>query len=294
MKNKIIAIILCAGEGIRLKEITRNIPKPLIKIKGLNNISILEHTISSLIELGIHRIAIVKGHLGTKIDECISSIKNYNSNFEEKLVIIDSGNQYKLGPLYSFLTITKNKNIFKRNFTYIVIPGDTIFQFKLLGQIFSIIVNNFNLTQKYPLIFYREMIVSALKEQQESKSISIADIEKKDFKYFIRQIKQDILQDFSDSDFIRQLIPVFIFSFDFINRIKNVEKKFSVNTIREIINHMIRNGSEIIAMKIEKKFNFHDIDYETDLNIFNNLSKRRKKEDNRSSDNSKDFCFEGI
>jgi NDP-sugar pyrophosphorylase family protein len=277
LKNKIIAIILCAGEGIRLKEITKNIPKPLIKIKGLNNISILEHSITSLIELGIHRIAIVKGHLGTKIDEFVSSIKNYNSNFEEKLVIIDSGNQYKLGPLYSFLTITKSKNVFKRNSTYVIIPGDTIFQFNLLSQIFSIIMNNFNLIQKYPLIFYREMIVSALKEQQESKTISIADIEKKDFKCFIRQIKQYSLQDFSDSDFIRQVIPIFIFSFDFIKGIKNFEKKCSVNTIREIINHMIRNGSEAIAMKIEKKFNFYDIDYETDLNIFNNLSKRRKR-----------------
>ncbi|MFX0187714.1 MAG: sugar phosphate nucleotidyltransferase [Candidatus Hodarchaeota archaeon] len=294
MKNKIIAIILCAGEGIRLKEITKNIPKPLIKIKELNNISILEHTISSLIELGIHRIAIVKGHLGMKIDECVSSIKNYNSNFEEKLIIIDSGNQYKLGPLYSFLTITTSKNVFKRNSIYIVIPGDTIFQFNLLNQIFSIIVNNFNLIQKYPLIFYREMIISALKEQQESKTISIADIEKKDSKCFIRQIKKYKLQDFSDSDFIKQIIPVFIFSFDFIKRIKKFENKFSVNTIREIINHMIRNGSEIIAMEIEKKINFHDIDYETDLNIFNNLLKRRKKEDNRSSDNLKNYCFEGI
>jgi NDP-sugar pyrophosphorylase family protein len=277
LKNKIIAIILCAGEGIRLKEITRNIPKPLIKIKGLNNISILEHSITSLIELGVHLIAIVKGHLGTKINEFVSSIKNYNSNFKEKLVIIDSGNQYKLGPLYSFLTITKSKNVFKRNSTYIVIPGDTIFQFNLLGQIFSIIMNNFNLIQKYPLIFYREMIVSALKGQQESKTISIADIEEKDFKCFIRQIKQYSLQDFSDSDFIKQVIPIFIFSFDFIKGIKNFEKKCSVNTIREIINHMIRNGSEAIAMKIEKKFNFYDIDYETDLNIFNNLSKRRKR-----------------
>ncbi|MFX1392931.1 MAG: sugar phosphate nucleotidyltransferase [Promethearchaeota archaeon] len=265
MKKKIIAIILCAGEGIRLKKITKNIPKPLITLKGLNNISILEHSINILNEFGTHRIVIVKGHLGSKIDEVISSIKNASSILKKKLVIIDSGIQYKLGPLYSFLSITKRKNLISKNYIYIVIPGDTIFQFNLLSQIFRSIMNNFDLIQKFPLIFYREIVISDLREQQISKTIFIADIEKKDFKCFLRGFKQYNLQDSSDSDIISQIIPVFIFSFGFINEVIEFEKKISVNTIREIINYMIKIGKEIIAIEIEKEFNFNDIDYETDL-----------------------------
>jgi len=293
LKKKIIAIILCAGEGIRLKKITKKIPKPLIKLKGLNNISILEHTINILINLGTFRIAIVKGHLGSKIDEVISSIKNKSSILKKKLVIVDSGNQYKLGPLYSFLSITKRKNLFRKKSIYMVIPGDTIFQFNLLNQIFGNVMNNFDLIQKFPLIFYRKILVSDLREQQVSKAISIADIEKKEFKSFLRGFNQYGLQDLSDSDIISQIIPVFIFSFGFINNVIDFEKKISVNTIREMINYMIKNGKEIIAIKIEKEINFYDIDYEVDLIRFEDFF-YKKKEDNKSSDNSKNYCFEGI
>ena len=62
----------------------------------------------------------MKGHLGSKIDEFIYSIKKENPDLEKKLVIIDSGIQYKLGPLYSFLSITKVENIFNRNYIFII------------------------------------------------------------------------------------------------------------------------------------------------------------------------------
>ena len=70
-KKKVFAIILCAGEGTRIKEFSKMIPKPLIKINSLKNTSILNHSINSLIKLGIKNIAIVKGHLGNKIDDFV-------------------------------------------------------------------------------------------------------------------------------------------------------------------------------------------------------------------------------
>ena len=126
-KEKICAIILCAGEGKRLKEITKSLPKPLIKIEKLNNISIINHIINNLINLEINQIAIVIGYLGEMIQEYISSITNNNELLQKKLIIIDTEKQYKLGPLYSFLSITKNSNFFTNSNYYVLIPGDTIF-----------------------------------------------------------------------------------------------------------------------------------------------------------------------
>ena len=49
VKEKLSIVILCAGEGTRLKKITKTVPKPLIKLEALNGISILHHTINTLI-----------------------------------------------------------------------------------------------------------------------------------------------------------------------------------------------------------------------------------------------------
>ena len=125
IKN-LTVVILCAGEGTRIKELAKDIPKPLLKIEALNNKTLLHDTINNLISIGINRIVIVKGHLGHKIDEFINSLIKNDTNLGSKIKIIDSGTQYKLGPLYSFLSITNNEHIFEKDHIYLVIPGDTL------------------------------------------------------------------------------------------------------------------------------------------------------------------------
>ena len=56
IKNSISSIILCAGEGSRLKELTKTIPKPLLKIEAIDNKTILENNINGIIKLGIKQI----------------------------------------------------------------------------------------------------------------------------------------------------------------------------------------------------------------------------------------------
>ncbi|MFX1322502.1 MAG: sugar phosphate nucleotidyltransferase [Promethearchaeota archaeon] len=287
LRSKISVIILCAGEGTRFKEITKNLPKPLLKIKSLNNTTILHHTINNFIKLGINQIAVIKGHLGYQIDEFISSLQKIKKDLTDKLLIIDSGFDYKLGPLYSFLSMTKNNMIFKKDNLFLVIPGDTIFEFNLLNDIIITLMNNSNLIQEYPILFYRKIKVSNLKEkhnnviQNSPKFISIVQIESKNSKTFLKAIQQEDLRVVQDLEIIKQVIPIFLFNFKIVNKFLKLKEKISANTIREIITYMINNGEKIIAIEIDNRFEFYDIDSKLDLYNYN---LKKKKMDNRNSD----------
>ncbi len=278
--EKVKVVVLCAGEASRFKEITQNIPKPLLKIKSLNNITILHHTINNFIKLGINQIVVIKGHLGYQIDEFISLLKKTKKSLTDKLLIIDSGIDYKLGPLYSFLSITKNNMIFKKSNLFLVIPGDTIFEFNLLNELIITLMNNSNLIQEYPIIFYRKIKVNILKEkhnkiiQKSPKFISIIQIERKNSKTFLRAIQQEDLRVLQDIEFIRQAIPVFLFNFKIVSEFLKLKGKVSVNTIWEIINYMISNGEKIIAVEIDNRFEFYDIDSKLDLSNYNIKKKK--------------------
>ncbi|MFX1517203.1 MAG: NTP transferase domain-containing protein [Promethearchaeota archaeon] len=74
------AIILAAGPSSRLRPLTQNIPKTLLKIEGK---SILQRTLESLQKCGINDIAIVRGYkreLLTIPDITYYDNDNYNNN----------------------------------------------------------------------------------------------------------------------------------------------------------------------------------------------------------------------
>jgi NDP-sugar pyrophosphorylase family protein len=100
LKNKITSIILCAGEGTRISDFIRSKPKPLIEI---NKKPILSYLIFNLIKSNTTSIIIVTGHLQEQIENYIESIKQKNETLKKKILIINSGNEYQKGPLYSFL-----------------------------------------------------------------------------------------------------------------------------------------------------------------------------------------------
>jgi len=83
-KKNITAIILCGGEGQRLRPITNDIPKPLIKIR---NKSILYYIIEHLKKYNIKKFIIATGYKSKKIEEYME--KSFmNLNYK----IINSGN----------------------------------------------------------------------------------------------------------------------------------------------------------------------------------------------------------
>ncbi len=72
--------IVAGGKGVRLKPLTNNIPKPLLKI---GKKPILEHNIDSLIKYGIKNIDISIKYLGNQIEKYFGdgSAKGININY---------------------------------------------------------------------------------------------------------------------------------------------------------------------------------------------------------------------
>ena len=85
MKN-ITVVILCGGEGLRLRPITKEIPKPLVNI---NNKPILSYIIDYLITSGFNNLIFATGYLSEQIE---NFIENEKIPSKIKYSIINSGN----------------------------------------------------------------------------------------------------------------------------------------------------------------------------------------------------------
>jgi len=84
------AIILGAGFGKRMRPITKKIPKPLVKIKG---ITLLENSIKFLNSLGVKHIVVNSHHLHKEIVSFVRR-KKFISRVHvvvEKGKILDTG-----------------------------------------------------------------------------------------------------------------------------------------------------------------------------------------------------------
>lgn len=60
------AVILAAGKGTRMKELTNEIPKPMLRVHGK---PILEHILSGLLSAGIREVFIVTGYKAEVIEK---------------------------------------------------------------------------------------------------------------------------------------------------------------------------------------------------------------------------------
>ena len=117
------AIILASGSGKRLRPLTNEIPKPLVKVGEL---SILERIINSLIKNNLKDIVITTGPFEEKIKELI---KNKYSELNVEYVKNPIFN--KTNYIYS-LWLTKD---IVKNHDVILIHGDMFFDPELMKRI---------------------------------------------------------------------------------------------------------------------------------------------------------------
>ena len=91
------AVILCGGYGKRLKPLTDNIPKPLVKINGT---PIIDHIVNHLKNHSVRDIVLATGYKSEKIEDHFStvpkdmSIKVINSGYCDILERIKSTREY--------------------------------------------------------------------------------------------------------------------------------------------------------------------------------------------------------
>ena len=278
-KDKITSVVLCAGEGTRAKNISQNLPKSLLKVNSLNNQTILSLIFSNLKNLNLDPIVVVTGHLGEHIEDFINSFMAENQYAEESIIIHSSGDDYKLGPLFSFLSITKNDQIFNEEKLFMVLPGDTVFDFNLIQEILNLILENYSLVINSSIIFYRKIRTDVLKIKFEKyhpkyeKNISYLRIEEKDSKAIVKEISQEKLSSISNQEIIQQVIPIFIFNNAYIEAIKDLSSSVKFRTIREVVNLMLEREKLFFAVSVSPENNFYDIDTPLDLIILNEKKK---------------------
>ena len=104
------AIILCGGKGERLRPITNDFPKPLVKI---NNIPILHYVVEHLKQFDIRKINIASGYKSSALKKYFSE-NNYNASIK----IHDSGDVDIIKRIQDILAVVQ-KDV-------IVLYGDTI------------------------------------------------------------------------------------------------------------------------------------------------------------------------
>ena len=117
--------ILAGGKGTRLSELTKSIPKPMVKIGGL---PILIHIIGIYIKYGFRDFYILAGFKSNIIKKFFKNFRKPNKSFKFKLrnkicnlTIIDSGKNSMTGG-----RLKKIKKFLKQNETFMFTYGDGV------------------------------------------------------------------------------------------------------------------------------------------------------------------------
>ena len=116
-----IAVIMAGGKGVRLRPITENIPKPMVKVAGH---PILEHIILHLAGSGIRKIYLAVNYLGKVIEDYFKDGSDYGVeiNYIKEEKPLGTGGALKLLPE-------------KTETPLLVMNGDLITQFDVVSML---------------------------------------------------------------------------------------------------------------------------------------------------------------
>lgn len=118
------AVILAAGRGVRIRPLSDELPKPLIKI---GDKTLIEYYLLKLAKEGIREAVIVIGHLGNKIKEHLG---NFYCGISIKYVV---NNDYlSTGTMYSFY---KSKDMIGDDI--VLLEADLLYDEHMLNKVLN-------------------------------------------------------------------------------------------------------------------------------------------------------------
>ena len=122
---KIKAIILAAGVGSRIRPLTDNCPKSLLKINGK---TILEMMLSHIQACGINEVVFVLGYLQNQIKDYVKT------QFPDLIVQFITNEKYEVTNTGYSLMLTKD---FVQDSTFIKFDADVVFDINILTSLIA-------------------------------------------------------------------------------------------------------------------------------------------------------------
>lgn len=71
------AVILAAGKGTRMKELTAEMPKPMLPVSGR---PVLEHIVRNLVSAGVHELLVITGYRAEVVEKHFKDGKTWNAS----------------------------------------------------------------------------------------------------------------------------------------------------------------------------------------------------------------------
>lgn len=131
------AIILAAGMGKRLKELTRDNTKCMVKVNG---VTLIERMLKQLDKLNLSKVVIVVGYEGKKLINYIGGLK-----IDTPITFIDNPVYYKTNNIYS-LSLAKEYLCMEDT---ILLESDLIFEDDVLKELVEDERDTLALVDKY-------------------------------------------------------------------------------------------------------------------------------------------------
>lgn len=154
------AILMAAGMGTRLRPLTENTPKSLIKINGM---SLLERQIINLREVGVEEIIVLTGYLHEKFDDIVEKYKLIKIINDKYNVYNNIYTMYLVREYLRDAFVIDADNYITRNFLPRVQPktslyysackenidGEWILKYNELGRIYNVEIADENSKPSY-------------------------------------------------------------------------------------------------------------------------------------------------
>jgi dTDP-glucose pyrophosphorylase len=88
MTNIDRAVVLAAGRGTRMRELTANVPKPMIEVRGK---PVLQHIVEGLRDAGVRRFLIIVGYYAEAVRDFFGDGRRYNVAIEYVTQTVQDG-----------------------------------------------------------------------------------------------------------------------------------------------------------------------------------------------------------